>query len=121
MTQDKRIVNILTKLLFNEARTDVLHFVNTILPVGEVLEPSWYKLEKSMDFNNFKYVNSLQYSQPNSLYKFDYCNYCHHLYEYKETMCPICGISRFEKEQKIQSFFYMKDLKEIQQQLYKGI
>ena len=62
------------------------------------------------------------------LFKFDYCESCKQLFQKNDTECKICHTTRFKEnsssgpiEKKMKSFFLMRDLKEIQKCLYKGM
>jgi len=75
------------------------------------------KLSKNLFFT--KFIMS-------SLYQFDYCNQCKNLFFKNDTQCSICHTPRFKENSpgplvnRMNSFFVMRDLKEIQKSLYKG-
>jgi hypothetical protein len=59
------------------------------------------------------------------MYRFDYCGKCKHLYQYEEEECSICNVPRYHDKEgpidkKMKNFFYMADLREIQQSFYRG-
>lgn len=59
-----------------------------------------------------------------SLYKFYYCSNCKILFKEDGNHCTICNEPRIKivdgKEVKTDSFFYMKNLEDIQQILFKS-
>jgi len=72
----------------------------------------WSSIIQSNECNVFNWF---------SIYRFDYCEKCHQLFDFNDIVCPICSTKRFTDDNKLKSFFFMKDLKEIQQNLYKGL
>jgi hypothetical protein len=62
------------------------------------------------------------------MYRFDYCQQCQYLYQFKDVECPNCHINRFQEEKpqitaidkKMKSFFLCANLKNIQQSFFGG-
>ena len=59
------------------------------------------------------------------LYKFDYCPNCKILFKPNDSLCTVCNVQRFKNvdgsiSKKMKSFFYIRDLKDIQKALFKG-
>ena len=75
-----------------------------------------------MKLSKYRIQNKIHFYR---LYKFDYCSNCKILFKSNDNLCTVCNTQRFKNiggsiTKKMKSFFYIRDLKDIQKTFFKG-